>query len=566
MNAKPKIFCGRFEPQKGALKKDGTLPVYVTSVHAKNKSIAQTLLHAEFLKFLRDRADDYFKPKVWESCGDVPGVVPGAGFHTDFFDNGVIWNAEKGEPERVGAPSETQPETADTPAAEEPLKQVKGLGTHNRAAALALYGPVTEITGAEYGAVIDLMNNDAGGFTRELAEAVAREPRVLELLPERQTQLLEWLKAECPETAQWTDIKKAIVKWLDTPPAKRDSTDKTPSGATLGGTGKADRIAPNDKITLEYEIALGIVSRSMDFDIYNPPLGIELRANTMLEENKNPELKAWREKLLSTPGILDYSRAAIIAMIKTAPDTLWMAPGQHRNYISRTLTEVDHANPDPLIVDIACGRSSAPLPQPVQNQGVSSEEPADTRPDMTERQIEIARAINDLLSGCTNVMDKDGAEVVVCCTGHLISDIVPALMDTIMATESCLSPAFSDEEIHVVGTAILDAWSDNQAEREKIATDAIVEYRSEPDLPQPAVIDPPVLTAKPKKTNEPALQQIVNLAQPAALTYQQLLTIAALQGLCANPVYGNAAEDLPFMARDLAAAIVRQQELSRDKA
>ncbi|EKS7425947.1 hypothetical protein QCK43_000680 [Enterobacter cancerogenus] len=191
-----------------------------------------------------------------------------------------------------------------------------------------------------------------------------------------------------------------------------------------------------------------------------------------------------------------------------------------------------------------------------QNIGV----PEDNRQAMTPRQIKVVYALNDLLSGRTDIMTKEEAEGVVSCTGHLIPHIMPMLMDTIITTESCLSPAFSDEELHDVATTILDAWSDNEAEREKIATDAIVQYRSEPELPQPAVIDLPIITAKPKKADEPAPQQVTNVLQPSALTYQQQLTIAALQGLCANPAHATALDDLPAIAADLAAGIIRLQE------
>lgn len=38
------------------------------------------------------------------------------------------------------------------------------------------------------------------------------------------------------------------------------------------------------------------------------------------------------------------------------------------------MTETDHANPDPEIVDIACGRSSAPMPQRVTEEGKQDDE------------------------------------------------------------------------------------------------------------------------------------------------------------------------------------------------
>jgi hypothetical protein len=185
--------------------------------------------------------------------------------------------------------------------------------------------------------------------------------------------------------------------------------------------------------------------------------------------------------------------------------------------------------------------------------------PEDNRQDMTPRQIEFAQDLNDLLSGRTGVMGKEEAEGVVSCTGHLIPDIMPMLIDTFIMTESRLSTEFSSGEIHDVATTILDAWTDNEAERIRIATDAIVEYRSEPELPQPAVIDPPVITAKPKKADEPAPQQVTNVLQPTALTYQQQLTIAALQGLCANPAYSRAMGDIPEDAVNLAREVMEEE-------
>ncbi|HGC2604977.1 TPA: exonuclease VIII, partial [Escherichia coli] len=51
----------------------------------------------------------------------------------------------------------------------------------------------------------------------------------------------------------------------------------------------------------------------------------------------------------------------------------------------KVLTETDHANPDPEIVDIACGRSSAPMPQRVTEEGKQDDEekpqPSETTAD-----------------------------------------------------------------------------------------------------------------------------------------------------------------------------------------
>ncbi|EHY9874841.1 exodeoxyribonuclease VIII, partial [Escherichia coli] len=43
-------------------------------------------------------------------------------------------------------------------------------------------------------------------------------------------------------------------------------------------------------------------------------------------------------------------------------------------YLNKVLTETDHANPDPEIVEIACGRSSAPIPQRETEEGKQDDE------------------------------------------------------------------------------------------------------------------------------------------------------------------------------------------------
>ncbi|MGK3211042.1 hypothetical protein [Enterobacter kobei] len=92
--------------------------------------------------------------------------------------------------------------------------------------------------------------------------------------------------------------------------------------------------------------------------------------------------------------------------------------------------------------------------------------------------------------------------------------------------------------------------------RQKIALDVIVEYRR-PELPKAVVIDPPVLTVKPKIEPEPAPDANAPLS---SVTYLQQLTISALQGLCSNPAYCNQYEDLPAMADGLARSVINLQE------
>ncbi|MDU1002195.1 RecE family exodeoxyribonuclease [Citrobacter sp.] len=148
--------------------------------------------------------------------------------------------------------------------------------------------------------------------------------------------------------------------------------NRTPSGAKAGGGIASDRKFPQTILGLEHEIALALRARDREFDIYNVPLDIELQANSIMNKMDDPEWLATRERFVSIPGGLDYSRACIIATVKTTPEGLYADPVKHQEYLNRVLTETDHANPDPLLVDIACGRSSMPVP--MKQEKVTAEE------------------------------------------------------------------------------------------------------------------------------------------------------------------------------------------------
>ncbi|WP_259651648.1 hypothetical protein [Citrobacter europaeus] len=540
------------------------------------------MLHGIFLQSAPELADDYFKPKVWEDGEGIPRPKLMGVLIPDFFSDEIVWNAETGKPERVLV----EPELADDGnqmnegQTEEKMTAVKPLPANYRAASLVLFGPVEEITATQYGQIMDLVNDEESSQARELMEAISREPRVLALLPERQEELLAHLRTTLKETAQWTDIKRPINKWLDTPSAKRD--EKKPGMSELA-------------TRLRYHTAMGKLSRSMDFDVCSPPVGIEMRINTMLC-SKNVEIDDWCAPFSRTPGIHDYHPASIVAIIKTADEKLHIYPGELRQYIDICIAGFDCVNPPQLVIDIACGRTSAPLPQKndgaksdgkteqtlqdenlppagcparaaeldreldaafansASNEGEKTEvtEQEDYRQLLDDHEIEIAHALNDLLSGRTDIMGKEEAEGVVACTGHIIADVLPLLIIDIATTEFCLSPNFSDEEVHDVATTILDGWSDDAAARQKIALDAIVEYRR-PEPPKAVVMDPPVVTVKPKKEPETVSAP---KPEPMALTYRQQLTLAALQGMCANPAYRGDFDELPHMAAALAAGVI----------
>lgn len=114
--------------------------------------------------------------------------------------------------------------------------------------------------------------------------------------------------------------------------------------AQPGGSGKTDR-NPNyipDFDGLDTEIALAMLSA--DFNIYDIPSDAFHQAKTIVAANDSP-FKEWSEALRATPGILDYSRAAIFALIRSAHPEYYKQPGRLVGYIAANLTETDHEHP-----------------------------------------------------------------------------------------------------------------------------------------------------------------------------------------------------------------------------
>lgn len=628
MSVELKVFGGAYFPKDKALKKHPDLKPLATAVNAATKAIAEAVIFGKLAAEHPEHIDDYFKVKIWEHRDGLPCPELDV-FSPEFFDTVAIWNVNAGEP--AAAPqSESEEKTEwDSNKAQEEIKIVAQLDQASRAACLALFGPVPGITSAQYGQIVELKNDDEPSFARELAEALSKETRSLALAPERQEQLLDWVRENTKESAHWPDIKKQIAKWIDTPIEKRPQAvsttteeNRTDTGSYLGGGNKTDRSPDlaHNLSTLKIEVAVAILGMYDEIDIYGIPNRLFIPAKAMAEAEQDPRFNAWWKKLRGTPGILDYSRAAIIALIKSASEELWIDPVALREYINRELVEFDHAHPDQKTVDAACRPKSRATPERNENDEAKPHVPGETQPPAVcpakaaqldkelneafarssalvqqptdqpkvenlgggvfsvdalinttpsnevekqevppapgEREISILHALNDLISGRSNIMGKEEAEGVVACTGQLVSDVIPLLMEDITATEFCLSPDFTDEEIHDVAATMLDSWSDDISVRQKIALDAIVEYRR-PAPPKSVALDPPAVTAKPDAEPEPVAETNAPLS---SITYQQQLTIAALQGLCSNPAYCNQYEELPAMAAGLARGVINHQE------
>ncbi|EOX1157344.1 3'-5' exoribonuclease [Escherichia coli] len=119
---------------------------------------------------------------------------------------------------------------------------------------------------------------------------------------------------------------------------------RTASGANAGGGNKTDR-NPNLVHTLDtLDVEIAAATLPMDFNIYEIPGSVYRRAKEVVRKKESP-FKEWSAALRSTPGILDYSRAAIFALIRSAHPEFYHYPGRLQGYINACLTETDHENP-----------------------------------------------------------------------------------------------------------------------------------------------------------------------------------------------------------------------------
>ncbi|HBV3461196.1 TPA: exodeoxyribonuclease [Klebsiella pneumoniae] len=119
---------------------------------------------------------------------------------------------------------------------------------------------------------------------------------------------------------------------------------KTDAGTNAGGGNKTDR-NPDYTHTLDtLDVEIALATMPMDFDIYNFPASIHRRAKEIVQKKESP-FKEWSAALRKTPGILDYSRAAIFALIREASSGITPFSDRLHGYINANLTEHKHDAP-----------------------------------------------------------------------------------------------------------------------------------------------------------------------------------------------------------------------------
>ncbi|EIT7604780.1 3'-5' exoribonuclease [Escherichia coli] len=142
--------------------------------------------------------------------------------------------------------------------------------------------------------------------------------------------------------ADYTDRGLLTKEWMKGNRVSR--INRTASGANAGGGNKTDR-NPNLVHTFDtLDVEIAAATLPMDFNIYEIPGSVYRRAKEVVQKKESP-FKEWSAALRAIPGILDYSRAAIFALIRSAHPEFYHYPGRLQGYINAYLTETDHENP-----------------------------------------------------------------------------------------------------------------------------------------------------------------------------------------------------------------------------
>ena len=156
--------------------------------------------------------------------------------------------------------------------------------------------------------------------------------------------MLQFMKAW--KETDYIDRGLLAKEWIN---GNRVSTIQRTDTGTIAGGNTTDR-NPDLKHTLDtLDIEIAAALLPMDYNIYEIPGGVLRRAKEIIS-NKEEPWNSWSTQLRKTPGILDFSRAAVFVLIRNAPEGIHNETPKLISYIAQNGKEVafipDTGKPD----------------------------------------------------------------------------------------------------------------------------------------------------------------------------------------------------------------------------
>ncbi|MGD2348182.1 3'-5' exoribonuclease domain-containing protein [Escherichia coli] len=167
----------------------------------------------------------------------------------------------------------------------------------------------------------------------------------------------------------------------------------------------------------------------MDFNIYEIPGSVYRRAKEVVLKKESP-FKEWSAALRATPGILDYSRAAIFALIRSAHPEFYHYPGRLQGYINAYLTETDHENPSKETLTAARHTPEKDILEEINREVVTERETEEEKPQpsdaMAGEQATTETMEPDTTEHCQNAQSQVSSANQVKVTADEVNKIMQA--------------------------------------------------------------------------------------------------------------------------------------------
>lgn len=287
----------------------------------------------------------------------------------------------------------------------------------------------------------------------------------------------EYLDAKIEQRA---DI---ITKWLTstggTKPAEPAEEQLRTSSGALASTGKEPAQGTPIDSFQTLEIVIGCALYPSDFDISNPP-GSIVNAVREMKARKDKALAGWYELLRETPGVLGFSREAIVTLIRSAEENIHVTPGALRTYINANLIEVS-------------SNAVQQKPEFTQQNGVDAHQIASNEGEKeevatvdttvvefeTERRAWIRGEVIAALSGDTGVMGEDDVAELMAAIGEGMKYTYIARL---LAKEIEPCDPFQQltaDEIHHLTCDVLENWVDDKDPRVAFLNERVEFYLRE---------------------------------------------------------------------------------------
>ncbi|WP_230490388.1 RecE family exodeoxyribonuclease, partial [Serratia montpellierensis] len=347
------------------------------------------------------------------------------------------------------------------------------LDKHTVIAAAWLYGNnCLKLNDEQLAAAKALVMDDAQRYPQNVILALTSLKQFAHTYPEMPITAISGMKAIWPPFGKVPELGKlcqfateyldatveqragVITKWQTSTAGGKPATLASEQLRTNSGA-LASTHAPKSGTPIasfeELETVVYLAHYPSDFNIGNPPSSI-VNAIGEAKKRKDESPATWFGQLRETPGILNFSREAVGALIRNSPENIYMTPGALRTYINANLIEVD-AKPAQQNTEIVQHTAS--------NAGEKDEVVTVFE---TERRAWLRTEIRAALNGTTTVMGESDVSELIAAIGDVSRGSIARLLAKEIETCDPFNQLVADD-VHHITCDVLENWTDDKEQR-----------------------------------------------------------------------------------------------------